>query len=41
VNTFPATLREKVKEAAAVLAQQREAARVEAATTRGPSPGAW
>ncbi len=39
VNAFPATLREKVKEAAAVLAQQREAARVEAATTRGPSPG--
>ena len=39
VNAFPATLREKVKEAAAVLAQQREAARVEAATTRGSSPG--
>ncbi|MGI4940695.1 MAG: MobF family relaxase [Janthinobacterium lividum] len=39
VNAFPVALREKVKEAAAVLAQQREAARVEAATTRGPSPG--
>jgi len=39
VNALPDTLRERVKEAATVLAQQREAARVQAPTTRGPSPG--
>ena len=38
VNALPVRLREQVREAAAVLAGQREAARVEAAVTRGPSP---
>jgi hypothetical protein len=39
VNALPATLKQRVREAATVLAQQREAARVQAAVTRGPSPG--
>jgi len=39
VNTLPATLKERVREAATVLARQREAARVQTAVTRGPSPG--
>jgi len=37
-NALPATLRERVGKAATTLAQQREAARVHAAATRGLSP---